>query len=361
MKKAYLFLLFFILFIGNSFAQFEFTPVKEIEHTAVKDQCNTGTCWSFSTLSFLESEVARIKGEVVDLSEMHIVRNVYVDKAKNYIKKEGNAQFSDGSLSHDVIFVLENFGLVPQGVSSVNDPEYHDHSEVYSILKGMVNQLAKDKTAKKKWLDVYEGILDIYFGEQPDSFVYQNKNYTPKTFAKEMGLSAENYITLTSFTHQPFYSKFILDIPDNYSDGVYYNIPLNELEDIVDNALEKGYTITWDGDVSEAFFSSQQGIAIIPKNEEGYNFEAPTKEKKIQQKIRQKAFTKQETTDDHLMHMVGTAKDQKGNVYYIIKNSWGEKGQHKGYIYMSKAYFRYKTVGVMLHKDMIPEKVLEIK
>ncbi len=348
-------------FFGNIQAQFEFTTINDISHTAIKNQCNTGTCWSFSTISFLESEALRIKGKEVDLSEMFIVKNIYKDKALNYVSRQGNANFSDGSLAHDVINVLEDYGVIPEDITTIKDPDYHDHSEVYSLLKGMLSQLVKDRTISENWKKAYDKVLDVYFGETPISFDYENKNYMASQFAKELGLSHKNYISLTSFSHHPFYSKFILAIPDNYSNGSYYNIPLDEMEKIVDDALEKGYTIAWDGDVSEKFFSSEQGIAVIPEKEKGFNFQKPVEEKEINEEMRMKAFQSHKTTDDHLMHIVGTAKDQKGNIYYIVKNSWGEKGIYKGYIYMSKAYFRYKTISVLLHKDVIPEKVKEIE
>ncbi len=356
-------LIFFILFFVIQFsqAQYKFTPVKEIEHTSIKNQCNTGTCWSFSTLSFLESEALRINKKTVDLSEMYIVHSIYQHKAQNYVLRQGEATFSDGSLSHDVMYVLKNKGLIPEDITSIKDPDYHDHTELLSLLKGMLKQIIKDKAIGDLWQNAYRKVLDLYLGEQPESFEFENKKYTPKSFAASLGLDESNYVNLTSFTHHPFLSEFILEIPDNYSNGSYLNIPIDDLVRITDEALDNGYTIAWDGDVSEKYFSSQQGVAIIPEKGKDVALKSPQKEKKITQEIRQKAFENYKTTDDHLMHIVGTAKDQKGNMYYKVKNSWGEKGKEKGYIYMSKTYFKYKTISILLHKEAVEIKGYDLK
>lgn len=351
--KPLSFLLFFIVSIPfHTWAQYQFTPVKEIQHTPIKDQCSTGTCWSFSTISFLESEVARTSKKEVNLSEMYIVRNIYKDKAMNYMLRQGKANFSEGGLSHDVMNAVRNHGLVPQGETTVIDPKTPDHGELVSILKGMLNQLIQDNSVGKRWKKAFNAVLDVYFGIVPEKFKYQGKDLNPKAFAKTLSINADDYVSLTSFTHHPFHSEFILEIPDNYSNGSYYNLPMDELVKTVDAALEKGYTLAWDGDVSESFFSQNKGLAVFPANTKENAFKKPVKEVPFNAERRQTLFENYKTTDDHLMHIVGTAKDQNGNIYYKIKNSWGEEGPYKGYLYMSKSYFQYKTVSVMLHKEV---------
>ncbi len=294
----------------------------------------------------------------VNLSEMYIVRNIYMDKGMNYMLRQGKAQFSEGGLAHDVINTLDKHGVVPQGKTSIKDPAYHDHNELVSILTGMLKQLIKDKTIGKNWKRAYNAVLDIFFGFIPEKFSIDNKEYNPMTYAESLGLDADNYINLTSFTHHPYHDEFILEIPDNYSNGSYWNLPMSDLEKSVDSALEKGYTVAWDGDVSENFFRQSKGLAVNPeKGADG--FSGPVKEIEYDVKKRQELFENYSTTDDHLMHIVGLFKDQKGNQYYKIKNSWGEEGPYKGYLYMSKSYFQFKTVSVTLHKDAIPKGVIK--
>jgi bleomycin hydrolase len=354
-------LVIIFMFPLNVSAQYKFEEVIEVPHSKVKDQCNTGTCWSFSTVSFLEAEATRLSKKEVNLSKMYIVRNIYKDKGMNYLLRQGKANFSEGGLAHDVINILKKDGVVPQGKTSIQDPAYHDHSELISILTGMLDKLIKDQTVGKKWKQAYDAILDIYFGIIPKKFQYESKDYNPQSFANEMGLDADNYINLTSFTHHPFHSEFVLEIPDNYSNGSFINLPMDDLEKVVDNALKNGYSLAWDGDVSESFFSQNQGLAVLPASKDDNGFLAPCKEMKYSVDKRQALFENYTTTDDHLMHLVGIAKDQKGNIYYKIKNSWGEDGVYKGYLYMSKAYFKYKTVSITLHKNAIPKELPLLK
>ncbi|MCB0547481.1 MAG: aminopeptidase [Phaeodactylibacter sp.] len=341
-------------------AQYEFTTKYNIECTSVKNQQRTGTCWSFSTASFLESELMRLGKAEADLSEMYMVRTIYLDKARNYILRQGKANFSQGGLNHDVIRALQMGGAVPESVYSGLLPgdEYHDHSEMESAMKGMLDGLLNRKRLSNRWLGAIDCILDNYMGEAPETFTYQGKSYTPQSYAKSLGIEAGDYVTLTSFSHHPFYETFILEIPDNYSNGSYYNLPLDELQAIVDNALATGYTVAWDGDVGEKGFSAGKGLAIMPVNPDADGlFNKPVEELDVTQELRQDGFESYATTDDHLMHLTGLAVDQNGTKYYLTKNSWGEVSPYKGFLYMSNAYFRMKTVGIMVHKDAIPKDI----
>jgi bleomycin hydrolase len=341
-------------------AQYNFTIQENLKCTSVKNQQRTGTCWSFSTMSFMEAELLRMgKGEY-DLSEMYAVRSIYKDKARNYVLRQGKANFSQGSLNHDVMRAFTMAGMVPESVYSGKLPgeTMHDHSEMERALKGMLDGILKGKKLSNKWMGAFEGIIDNYMGEVPESFTYKGKEYTPSTFSESLGINPDDYVTLTSFTHHPFYESFILEIPDNYSNGSYFNIPLDELHTIVDYALSNGYTVAWDGDVGEKGFSAREGIAVIPADPANEDlFSKPIKEAEVDQAMRQRGFESYATTDDHLMHLTGVSKDQKGNKYYMTKNSWGEISDYKGYLHMSEAYFRMKTVGIMVHKSAIPADI----
>ncbi len=359
-------LLLIIFFPFVLSAQVDFVPAykfendKSVECTRVKSQGKTGTCWSFATASFLESETMKMGHSKNDFSEMFVVRNIYLNKAQNYVLRQGKAQFSQGSLSHDLIKVAEKNGMIPEAVFSGLNPEEktHNHAELSNILSGMLNGLMKGKILSPKWMPAVKAVLNVYLGEVPTEFEYEGKKYTPKSYSKSLGIEASNYINFTSFTHHPFYESFILEIPDNYSNGEYYNIPINSLSTLVDQAINAGYSVAWDGDVSEKGFSQNHGLAILPQETDKKKYFITTlSEKNVTQEIRQAAFESVETTDDHLMHLVGTAKDQKGNKYYLIKNSWGEKGPYKGYLYMSEAYFKMKTISIMLNKNAIGDKL----
>ncbi len=336
-------------------AQYTFTVDEHSPYTSVKSQDRTGTCWSFATTSFLESELLRMGKGKYDLSEMFTVRTIYEDKALNYILRQGKANFGEGSLAHDVLRAVEMGGAVPQEVYSGLLPGQtsYDHSEMSAALKGLLDGVLQGKHPGSRWDDAFRAVLDVYMGAVPQEFSYRGKKYTPKTFAEKLGIKSSDYISLTSFTHHPFYTSFILEIPDNYSNGSYYNIPLDELVAAVDKALEAGYTIAWDGDVSEKGFSARHGLAILPEDPRRPDlFDKPGPELKVTQEARQEAFMSFFTTDDHLMHIVGLAHDQQGKKYYVVKNSWGNLGPYGGVIYMSEAYFRMKTVAVTLHKSV---------
>lgn len=340
-----------------------FTIEENQASTEVKNQGSSGTCWSFSTLSFFESELIRQgKGEF-DLSEMYVVRHTYPQKADLFVRMHGNANFGPGGLFRDVLKVQDEFGLVPESAYSGKTirPDRHMHGEMDKVLKGMVESFTSNnmKGLTPKWQDAIGAVLDVYLGEAPKEFEYKGKSYTPVSFAAELGLNSEDYVELSSFTHHPFYQSFVLEVPDNWDWSRVYNLPLDELEATVDHALKNGHTVAWDADVSEKYFSHRQAVAVVPLAGSQVPLE-PAEEKEITPEIRQKGFDHFSTTDDHLMHITGIAKDQKGSPYYIVKNSWGQtSNQCGGYVYVSKPYFRYKTIHVLVHKDAIPAATRE--
>lgn len=369
MKKAFLLIvsLFFFQFIFSQAYQFQ--KVIDIQATPVISQDVTGTCWSFATSSFLESEIYRKTGKQIDLSEMYQVRNTYMEKAQTYIMRQGKIQFSQGGLAHDVINSMAKYGLMPAEAFTglAEDEERHNHIELEAALLGMVEAYSKTKKLSPKWRASISAVLDVYLGKPLEDFSYQGKNYTPKTFLEYTGLQAKDYVSLTSFTHVPYNEKFVLDIPDNFSNGSFYNLRLDEFIANINHALEKGYTISLDCDVSEPGFSAKDGVAVIPVTEdkEKTYLKEIKPERQIDATYRQQEFENYTTTDDHLMHITGMAKDQNGTIYYIVKNSWGsdpERVGRGGYIYMSASYLRLKTISVLLHKDallpMTAEKIL---
>ncbi len=352
----------FITLFSTQFcqAQYEFKATNELKCTKIKSQDKTGTCWSFATTSFFESELLRMgKGEH-DLSEMFSVREVYKDKAQNYILRQGKANFSQGSLSHDLLRVMKEKGVMPESVfaGKATADEKHNHSEMEAVLAGMLDGVLKQKKLSNNWRIALDKVMDVYMGECPEAFTIDGKKTNAKDYANSLGLDADDYVNLSSFSHHPFYETFVLEIPDNYSNGRFYNIPIEELQAITSYALENGYTVAWDGDVSEKGFSAKEGIAVLPVDEKRADlFKKPGAEQKVSQASRQEAFESFSTTDDHLMHAVGMAKDQKGNKYFVIKNSWGEISPYKGYLYMSEAYFKLKSVAILVHKDAIPADI----
>jgi len=353
--KTILYIIVLFAFPVNLLAQYEFTHEKEMACTAVKSQGKTGTCWSFSTISFLESELMRQGQKSVDLSEMYIVRNIYLDKAQNYLLRQGKANFSQGSLAHDVMRAIEMRGVVTEAnYEGKKLKNTYNHSQLEKDLKALLDEAIKNKTVRATWRKKANELLDEHIGVLPVSFAATKA----MNYAKEISIDPNDYVSLTSYQHHPFYETFVLEIPDNYSNGSYYNLPIDELQTIADNALLNGYTLAWDGDVSEKGFNARQGIAILPKDQDrGDLFIKPSTEITVTQDLRQSTFESYSTTDDHLMHITGLAKDQNGISYYLTKNSWGELSPYKGFLYMSDAYFRLKTVAIMVHKDAIPKEI----
>ncbi|MEN6455094.1 MAG: C1 family peptidase [Prolixibacteraceae bacterium] len=364
---------------------YHFTVTKELPVTSVKDQYRSGTCWSFSGLGFLEAEMLRLGKPQVDLSEMYVVWHTYNEKAVKDVRVHGNLNFSAGGAFHDVTYVVKNYGIVPESVyAGLNyGEEKHVHGEMDEILKNQVDGviLNRNKKLSAAWDEVIQGTLNAYLGELPEKFQYEGKEYTPLSFARDyVGLNLDDYVEITSYTHHPFYTKFIIEIPDNWMWEEVYNVPMEEMEAIIDNSVQNGYTVAWAADVSEKGFStSKEGVAVIPeidkaemsdaeiakweklsekeKEEKLYELKKPGKEKEITQEMRQISFDNYQTTDDHGMLIMGTAKDQAGNFYYKVKNSWGNYNDYSGYFFASKPYVRYKTMSIMVHKDAIPKNI----
>jgi len=364
---------------------YKFITVLEIPNTPVKDQHRSGTCWSYSGLSFIESEMIRKGMPATDLSEMFVVWKCYDKKADKYIRMHGNTNFGGGGAFHDVTWVIKNFGMVPESAySGLNIGEKKPvHGEMDTALKAYLDGVMKNDNKKLTpvWRSAYKDLLNNYLGEIPETFTYNGISYTAKSFATDyMKINPEDYVEVGSFTHHPFYEKFIIEIPDNWMWDEIYNVPLNEMIEIIDYALANGYTVAWGADVSDRGFASKnKGVAVIPaidfsemdnaeivkwekldekdQLDKLYTLNKPGKEKTITQEMRQEDFDNYTTTDDHGMQIVGTAKDQNGTIYYKIKNSWGEYNDHGGYFYASKPYVALRTTDLMLHKDGIPKSI----
>lgn len=359
----------------------------DLPTTSVKNQYRSGTCWSFSGLSFLESEMLRLGKPEVDLSEMFVVWHTYSDKAKKHVRVHGNLNFAAGGAFHDVTNMIKTYGIVPESIYDGLEygEENHVHGEMDNVLKKHVDAVVENKNRKLStvWLEPLEATLNSYLGELPKKFEYEGKSYTPQSFTSDfVGLNMDDYVEISSYTHHPFYSKFIIEVPDNWSWDEVYNVPVNEMEEICDYALTNGFTIAWAADVSEkGFATSNKGVAVMPstkvedmtdaeisrweslskkdKDKELYKFEKPVSEITVTQEMRQEAFDNYQTTDDHGMHIIGTAKDQNGKTFYKVKNSWGDYNKYDGYFYASKAYVNYKTMCIMVHKDAIPQSIRE--
>lgn len=366
-------------------AGYQFTTIRELPSTPVKDQYRSGTCWSFSGLGFLEAEMLRLGKPAVDLSEMFVVYHAYSDKAVKYVRLHGSLNFGAGGAFHDVTNVIRKHGIVPEeAYAGLNyGEEKHVHGEFDRILLDQAKAVVENPNKKltTAWHEAMDGTLDTYLGKLPEKFTYQGKAYTPKTFASDfVGLNMDDYVEISSYTHHPFYSKFIIEVPDNWSWDEVYNVPMNELVEIIDNAIATGYTVAWAADVSEkGFATSQKGVAVIPvvdkanmtdaeinkwekqtekeKSEELYKLNKPGLEKVITQEMRQIDFDNFQTTDDHGMLITGTAKDQDGNLYYKVKNSWGDYNDYDGFFYASKPYVTFKTMSIMVHKESIPKNI----
>ncbi len=362
---------------------YNFTVVKEMPITSIKNQNSSSTCWSFSAISFLESEAIKKGADTsLNLSEMFVVSKAYTDKAEKYLRLDGALNFSPGSSFGDVLYVLKHYGAVPDAeMPGLNYGEKsHKHGELDAVTRAYVDALLKKPLRKLStaWKSGFEGIVAAYLGNLPTTFTVNGKEYTPKTYAESLKLNADDYVSLTSFSHHPFYSQFVLEVPDNWRWDLSYNLPLDELTKVIDNALENGYTVAWASDVSEAGFG-RNGIGVVPdvaatekagsdqekwigvskeaKEAALYNKNAPGKELVITQEMRQQGFDEGTTTDDHGMHIYGIAKDQNGTKYYMVKNSWGLSGAYKGIWYVSEPYVKYKTTNIVVNKNSIPKDI----
>ncbi len=365
-------------------SNYKFTKVAHLDATPVQSQGRTATCWSFSGLSFFESELIR-KGNKnpAILSEMYVVRKSYENKADKYIRMDGKINFSEGGAFHDIPWVIKNYGIVPYDIyNGLVGSESYDHAEFFEVLNGAVQGLLKFGASSSNgispnWKPAISGILDAYLGKDIKEFEFKGKKYTPQSYAQAIGLNMDDYVSLTSFTNHSLYSKCQLAIPDNYNWGDSYNVNLNDLMTTVEFALSKGYTLAWGADVSEKGFSFKNGIALVPEDpnsiqvvgKDNKNFSdagadknanaflSPVKELAITEEIRQKGYDQKTTTDDHGMHIVGLYTDQNGSKYVLVKNSWGTSNYPKGYLYVSEQYFRYKTINIYLHKEGIPSEL----
>ncbi|MBO5873955.1 MAG: aminopeptidase [Rikenellaceae bacterium] len=381
-----------LLLSVSTFAQkkeegFKFTVVKENPITSIKNQNRAGTCWSYSALAFIESELIRLGKGVYDLSEMYIVHNTYLDRADKAVRTHGDASFSQGGSFYDVLYAMKHYGLVPEAemrpgvmygdtLSNHNELTQVSDAVVAAIAKGKQRSMQTDANGMPLWKKAIEAVHDIYLGIRPEKFTYNGKEYTPKSFYESTGLNADDYVSLTSYTHHPFYSQFVLEIQDNWRWALSYNLPIDELMEVFDHAIMEGFTIAWGSDVSEEGFS-RDGIAVLPDQAkvieelagsdmarwlklspaEKNMINQPRPQKWVTQEERQIAYDNWQTTDDHGMQIYGIAKDQDGNEYYMVKNSWGPAGKYKGIWYASKAFARYKTMNIIVHKDALPKHI----
>lgn len=365
-------------------SKYQFTKVAHLDVTPVESQGMTGTCWSFSSLSFFESELMRLGNKKpAELSEMFIARKAYESKADRYIRMDGKINFSQGGAFHDIPYVMKRYGIVPKSVYSglVGGNTEYDHAELFAVLDGFMSGILKEALKGygigTEWKTAFNAILDAYMGADVKEFTVDGKKYTPQSYAASLGLKMDEYISITSFSNDPFYETCQLAIPDNWAWGESYNVPLADLSSIAESALNAGYTLAWGADVSEKGFNFRNGIAIYPEDEstiqvkgrDNRNFSdagatktsnaflEPVKEKTVTQESRQKEYDAKKTTDDHGMHIVGLYKDQNGTKYFLVKNSWGTDNLPQGYLYVSEAYFNMKTINIYLHKDGLSKAI----
>lgn len=363
-------------------SSYKFTTIKSIPATSVKDQASTGTCWCFATTSFMEAELLRMgKGEY-DLSEMFIVRQKYINQTEDNYLRRGRGNVDEGSLSHTWMNAYRQVGIVPEEVyhGIQYGKERHNHQEMSEFIKAISGVAVNITKRSPEYYKILNGVFDTYLGAVPQTFTFRGKEYTPQDFAKSLELNMDDYVEITSFNHKPYYQPFALEVPDNWEHAMQYNLPLDEMMEVLDYALNNGYTVCWDGDVSERGFSYSNGVAILPETEkvddyvgtdrarwenmtsaqrldEAYKFNGPCPEVNVTQELRQRGYESFVTCDDHLMHITGIVTDQNGTKYYLTKNSWGVGNDFGGYLNMSESYVRGKTIYIMLHKNAIPSKI----
>lgn len=390
-RTKLLLILFFLGLLANANGQdtatvggYHFSQIRKLPTTSVKDQYRSGTCWSFATVSYVESELLRMGKPAFNLSEMFFVREAYIGKATSYVRRQGTSNFSEGGQAHDVLNIIKEKGMVPDSIyPGLNYGESKPvHSELYAVLDAYVQAVVKNPNRKLStaWKSGFTGILDAYLGTPVSSFTYNGKSTTPTEFTKQLNFNPDDYIELTSFSSYPYNSKVLLEIPDNWSNAQYFNVHLDDLVAVIDNAINKGYTVCWDGDVGNSGFEYSKGIAVYPddstkevaglemakwsamtpseKHKVLYGANGPVPEKISSEGDRQADFDNYTLTDDHLMHLVGTGVDQAGKLFYIIKNSWNkDSNSYGGFLYMSQPYVMRYTIAIMVHKDAIPSAI----
>ncbi|MCF0188695.1 MAG: aminopeptidase [Bacteroidaceae bacterium] len=368
----------------DSIEGFEFTTIKELPITSIKNQAQSGTCWCFSSLSFFESELLRMgKGEH-DLCEMFVVHHTMIDRGVQAVRTHGDVSFAQGGSFYDVAYCIKNYGICPQDAMPEPGKPYGsatiNHNELDQIATAYVNAIAKGKQKKISplWKNCLTSIYDQYLGALPEKFTANGVEYTPKSYAASLGLNMDDYVSLTSYTHHPFYESFAIEVQDNWRWAHSYNLPLDEFMRVFDNAIDNGYPIAWGSDVSEEGFNRWNNVSVVPETEtsedltgsdqarwlgltpqqrKGEALKRPAPEKVITQEMRQEAYDNWETTDDHGMLIYGKAKDQTGKEYFMVKNSWGDYGKYHGMFYASKAFVAYKTMNILVHKDALPKDI----
>jgi len=343
----------------------QFFDVKTLKTTSVKNQAITGTCWCFATTSLVESEEIRKENREIDLSEMFTVRNMYIEKAKNYILRNGKAQFGEGGLGHDEILAVTRYGAMPlnEYTGLLNGEKDYDHQHLFSELQKYLDSVLRKKPISGSWLEGYTKILDENLGVPPKEFSYNGKTYTPISFAKDvLHFNANDYVSLTSFIHQPYYQSFVLQVPDNYANGSFFNLPLNEFIGTVKYAIDKGYTVAWDADVSNPGFMQGIGLALNLDNTTSYTkdqISPDVREASYDAATRQQLYENLTTQDDHLMHITGVEKSKGGKTFFTVKNSWGKVGPFDGYINVSEAYFAINTLSIVIPKAALSKEIME--
>ena len=364
-----------------------FTVVKENKITSIKDQNRSGTCWAYSTLSYFEAEILKATGKTYDLCESFVANKTYMDRAIQVVRLHGDCQFSQGGSAYDVLYCLKNYGICPEDAmpfpGSLYGDSLNNFNEFFSIMEPYVEAVSKNKASKlsNQWKPGLQGILNAYLGECPQEFTYEGKKYTPETFVKSLGINLDDYVSITSYTHRPFYTQFPVEVQDNWRNPLSWNLPMDEMMRIIDNAVMNGYTVAWGGDVSEDGFT-RKGVAYYIDSKKAQSLAGSDMARWLRlsrtektslldslgcnvpeitptQELRQERYDNWELTDDHGMLIYGIAKDQNGKEYYMVKNSWGETGDYKGIWYMTKNFIAANTMDYTVNKNAIPKDILK--